>query len=149
MDSTTCYCLYTSARVHHADRETASPAPQNRHERLLLSRKIWLAPYADREIGSNDMLLLDMGCEYYCYDSDITCSFPANGKFSEDQAMVYEAVLAAHQAVLQAIKPGVSWPVTHLSYHLVVYVCLLTHLCLFAQRPWLLAQVLCHATHKQ
>ena len=66
---------------------------------------------ADREIGSNDMLLLDMGCEYYCYDSDITCSFPANGKFSEDQAMVYEAVLAAHQAVIQAIKPGVSWPV--------------------------------------
>ena len=57
------------------------------------------------------MLLLDMGCEYYCYDSDITCSFPANGKFSEDQAMVYEAVLSAHQAVLRAIKPGVSWPV--------------------------------------
>lgn len=75
-------------------------------------------PDADREIGSNDMLLLDMGCEYYCYDSDITCSFPANGRFSEDQAMVYEAVLAAHQAVLQAIKPGVSWPVTHLSLHL-------------------------------
>jgi len=57
------------------------------------------------------MLLLDMGCEYYCYDSDITCSFPANGKFSEDQAMVYEAVLAAHEAVIKAIKPGVSWPV--------------------------------------
>ncbi|KAL3130945.1 hypothetical protein ABBQ38_000268 [Trebouxia sp. C0009 RCD-2024] len=68
----------------------------------------------DREIGSNDMLLLDMGCEYYCYDSDITCSFPASGKFSEDQALVYEAVLAAHQAVLQAIKPGVSWPDMHL-----------------------------------
>ncbi|KAA6426409.1 MAG: xaa-Pro dipeptidase [Trebouxia sp. A1-2] len=68
----------------------------------------------DREIGSNDMLLLDMGCEYYCYDSDITCSFPANGKFSEDQAMVYEAVLAAHQAVIEAIKPGVSWPDMHL-----------------------------------
>ncbi len=57
------------------------------------------------------MLLLDMGCEYYCYDSDITCSFPANGQFSEDQATVYEAVLAAHQAVIKAIKPGVSWPV--------------------------------------
>lgn len=68
---------------------------------------------ADREIGSNDMLLLDMGCEYYCYDSDITCSFPANGKFNEEQATVYEAVLAAHQSVLQTIKPGVSWPVTH------------------------------------
>ena len=58
------------------------------------------------------MLLLDMGCEYYCYDSDITCSFPANGKFSEDQATVYEAVLAAHQAVIQTMKPGVTWPVS-------------------------------------
>lgn len=58
------------------------------------------------------MLLLDMGCEYYAYDSDITCSIPANGRFSEDQAMIYEAVLAAHQAVIAAMKPGVSWPVS-------------------------------------
>ena len=93
-------------------------------------------PDADREIGSNDMLLLDMGCEYYCYDSDITCSFPANGKFSEDQAMVYESVLAAHQAVLQAIKPGVSWPVNPLvtsSAVVMVYVCVLTGLSLLSR----------------
>ena len=30
-------------------------------------------------------MLQDMGCEYYSYDSDITCSFPANGRFSDDQ----------------------------------------------------------------
>lgn len=90
------------------------------HLKLTCLKRSWLVPDADREIGSNDMLLLDMGCEYYCYDSDITCSFPANGRFSEDQAMVYEAVLAAHQAVLQAIKPGVSWPVTHLLLHLLL-----------------------------
>ncbi|KAL3139068.1 hypothetical protein ABBQ32_005865 [Trebouxia sp. C0010 RCD-2024] len=83
-------------------------------ERLAAISGMSRVPIADREIGSNDMLLLDMGCEYYCYDSDITCSFPASGKFSEDQAMVYEAVLAAHQAVLQAIKPGISWPDMHL-----------------------------------
>ena len=88
--------------------------------RLACLKHSWLVPDADREIGSNDMLLLDMGCEYYCYDSDITCSFPANGRFSEDQATVYEAVLAAHQAVLQAIKPGVSWPVTRTSLHLLL-----------------------------
>lgn len=68
------------------------------------------------------MLLLDMGCEYYCYDSDITCSFPANGKFNEDQATVYEAVLAAHEAVIKAIKPGVSWPVRSASV-LICYTC--------------------------
>lgn len=93
-----------------AVRMMASPAL--RHMQLACLKHPWVVPDADREIGGNDMLLLDMGCEYYCYDSDITCSFPANGKFSEDQAMVYEAVLSAHQAVLQAIKPGVSWPVT-------------------------------------
>ena len=31
------------------------------------------------------MMLMDMGCEYYAYDSDITCSFPASGRFSPDQ----------------------------------------------------------------
>lgn len=34
-----------------------------------------------------------MGGEYYCFASDITCSFPANGKFTEDQKAIYEAVL--------------------------------------------------------
>ena len=31
------------------------------------------------------MMLQDMGCEYYSYDSDITCSFPACGRFTDDQ----------------------------------------------------------------
>lgn len=68
---------------------------------------------ADREIGNNDLFLLDLGAEYYRYGSDITCTFPISGAFSEDQRMVYQAVLAAHQAVLAAIKPGISWPVSH------------------------------------
>ena len=50
--------------------------------------------------------LFDMGGEYYCYASDITCSFPANGKFTQDQRDIYEAVLKASRAVLEAIKPG-------------------------------------------
>ena len=50
--------------------------------------------------------LFDMGGEYYCYASDITCSFPANGKFTKDQRDIYEAVLKASRAVLAAIKPG-------------------------------------------
>lgn len=47
-----------------------------------------------------------MGAEYYCFASDITCSFPANGKFTERQKNVYNAVLAASRAVLAAAKPG-------------------------------------------
>ena len=45
------------------------------------------------------MMLQDMGCEYYSYDSDITCSFPACGHFTEDQkarcpASIFDAIAA-------------------------------------------------------
>ncbi|MCJ8733053.1 hypothetical protein PDJAM_G00218560 [Pangasius djambal] len=54
-----------------------------------------------------------MGGEYYCYSSDITCSFPASGKFTPDQKAVYEAVLKSSRAVMAAIKPGVKWTDMH------------------------------------
>lgn len=47
-----------------------------------------------------------MGGEYYCFSSDITCSFPANGKFTTDQKAIYEAVLRSCRAVMSAMKPG-------------------------------------------
>lgn len=54
-----------------------------------------------------------MGSEYYCYTSDITCSFPANGKFTDDQKMIYNAVLAASKAVHEQARSGVSWVDMH------------------------------------
>lgn len=54
-----------------------------------------------------------MGAEYYGYTSDITCSFPANGKFTEDQKIIYNAVLSASKAVMAAVRPGVSWVDMH------------------------------------
>ena len=48
-----------------------------------------------------------MGGEYYRYSSDITCTFPANGVFTEQQKHIYNAVLKANRAVLAAVKPGV------------------------------------------
>jgi Xaa-Pro dipeptidase len=68
----------------------------------------------DKTVEDGDMCLFDMGSEYYCYSSDITCSFPANGKFSSDQKIIYEAVLKASRAVMAAVKPGVSWVDMHL-----------------------------------
>lgn len=50
--------------------------------------------------------LFDMGGEYYRYSSDITCTFPANGVFTEQQKHIYNAVLKANRAVLAAVKPG-------------------------------------------
>uniref|UniRef100_A0A8D2KUS5 Xaa-Pro dipeptidase n=1 Tax=Varanus komodoensis TaxID=61221 RepID=A0A8D2KUS5_VARKO len=67
----------------------------------------------EKTIEDGDMCLFDMGGEYYCYGSDITCSFPANGRFSPDQRAIYEAVLKSSRAVLSAVKPGVSWPAMH------------------------------------
>ncbi|CAH8492595.1 unnamed protein product [Dicrocoelium dendriticum] len=66
-----------------------------------------------RRISDGDMCLFDMGGEYYCYTSDITCSFPANGRFTADQKLVYEAVLDASRSVLAMLKPGVSWVDAH------------------------------------
>ncbi|XP_042208348.1 xaa-Pro dipeptidase-like [Homarus americanus] len=74
------------------------------------------APNA-RTVSDGEICLFDMGAEYYCYTSDITCSFPANGKFTEDQKAIYNAVLSASHAVMEAVKPGVSWVEMHrLSY---------------------------------
>lgn len=55
-----------------------------------------------------------MGASYFGYSSDITCTFPANGKFTPDQKFIYEAVLAANLAVANAAKPGVYWSDMHL-----------------------------------
>jgi Xaa-Pro dipeptidase len=67
----------------------------------------------DGQIRPNDMLLLDMGAEYQGYCADITCSFPAGGKFNDDHREVYEAVYEAQQAVFVALHPGVLWTDMH------------------------------------
>lgn len=67
----------------------------------------------NRQLQDGDMMLCDMGCEYYGYDSDITTSFPVSGKFSDDQKVVYGAVLSAFKSVIAQLKPGVSWPDMH------------------------------------
>ncbi|TQD79615.1 hypothetical protein C1H46_034840 [Malus baccata] len=63
----------------------------------------------DKILEDGDLALLDMGSEYNFYGSDITCSYPVNGKLSPDQALIYNAFLDAHNAVISTMKPGVSW----------------------------------------
>jgi len=67
----------------------------------------------DKLLEDGDMALLDMGAEYHCYASDITCSFPVNGKFSDNQLLVYNAVVDAQIDVINAMKPGISWQDMH------------------------------------
>uniref|UniRef100_A0A1B6CDN4 Peptidase M24 domain-containing protein n=1 Tax=Clastoptera arizonana TaxID=38151 RepID=A0A1B6CDN4_9HEMI len=68
----------------------------------------------DKLINNGDMLLFDMGAKYYGYSSDVTCSYPANGKFTQEQKVIYNAVWAAVEAVESTMKPGVSWVDMHL-----------------------------------
>ncbi|XP_063982498.1 xaa-Pro dipeptidase isoform X5 [Diachasmimorpha longicaudata] len=68
----------------------------------------------NRVMKDGDMCLFDMGGNYCGYAADITCSFPANGKFTADQKLIYNAVLSARNAVIEAAKPGVSWTDMHL-----------------------------------
>jgi len=68
----------------------------------------------NQTVRDGDMLLFDFGAEYCCYCSDVTCSYPANGKFTEKQKIVYNGVLRANRAVLAACKPGVVWSDMHL-----------------------------------
>ncbi|KAL0113543.1 hypothetical protein PUN28_012601 [Cardiocondyla obscurior] len=74
----------------------------------------------NKVIQDGDMCLFDMGGNYCGYAADITCSFPANGKFTDDQKLVYNAVLKARDAVIAAAKPGVVWTDMHLLANKVV-----------------------------
>jgi Xaa-Pro aminopeptidase len=60
----------------------------------------------DRQTQATDLLLIDAGCEYQGYASDITRTFPVGGRFSGAQKAVYELVLAAQLACIEAIQPG-------------------------------------------
>ena len=62
----------------------------------------------NQELKDGDLLLIDAGCEINGYASDITRTFPVNGKFSEAQKEIYDVVLNAQKSAINSIKPGVS-----------------------------------------
>ena len=62
----------------------------------------------NQPINDGDLVLVDAGCEFGLYASDITRTYPINGKFSGEQKAIYEVVLEAHNAACDAIKVGES-----------------------------------------
>jgi Xaa-Pro dipeptidase len=66
-----------------------------------------------KQSRKGDICLYDMGAEYFGYGSDVTCSFPIDGKFSDLQRPIFTAVLLAQVAVYDMMKPGVSWVDCH------------------------------------
>ena len=64
-------------------------------------------------LHDGDLLLIDAGCELDGYASDITRTFPVNGRFTAAQKDAYEVVLAAQAAAIAAVRPGVTWIAPH------------------------------------
>jgi Xaa-Pro aminopeptidase len=62
----------------------------------------------ERTIEDGDLVLMDVGGEYRGYAADVTRTFPANGKFTAEQARIYDVVLRAQLAAIAAVRPGSS-----------------------------------------
>jgi Xaa-Pro aminopeptidase len=65
------------------------------------------------ELRDGDLLLIDAGCEYELYASDITRTFPVSGRFTPEQRAVYEVVLEAQRAAIDKTLPGHHWNEPH------------------------------------
>ena len=64
-------------------------------------------------LNDGDLVLIDAGCELEYYASDITRTFPVNGRFSEPQRQLYQLVLDAQLAAIDKVRPGNHWDDPH------------------------------------
>jgi Xaa-Pro aminopeptidase len=62
-----------------------------------------------RKMEDGDIVVMDFGADYRYYQSDVTRAFPVSGKFSEEQARVYQFVLDAQKAALSKVRPGATF----------------------------------------
>ena len=61
---------------------------------------------ASGAVTKGDLLLMDVGAEYDHYTADVTRTYPVNGKFSKEQAEIYQIVYDAQEAAAKVAKPG-------------------------------------------
>jgi Xaa-Pro aminopeptidase len=67
----------------------------------------------NRRIEDGDLLLIDAGTEFGYYTGDITRTYPAGGSFTQDQAAIYQIVLDAQLAAIEAVRPGATFIEPH------------------------------------
>ncbi|MBX3289299.1 MAG: aminopeptidase P family protein [Acidobacteria bacterium] len=72
------------------------------------------------QVRQGDLLLMDVGAEYEHYTADITRTFPVNGKFTKEQAEIYQIVYDAQEAVAKATKPGVRFALLQMTANEVI-----------------------------
>ncbi|ETS77632.1 Xaa-Pro aminopeptidase [Pestalotiopsis fici W106-1] len=68
---------------------------------------------------AKDLVLVDAGCEWDCYGSDITRTFPLSGRFSKNSRRIYDIVLQMQLSCIAALKEGVEWEQIHTLAHTV------------------------------
>jgi Xaa-Pro aminopeptidase len=66
-----------------------------------------------RQMQAGDLLLIDAGCSYGYYNSDITRTFPISGEFTPEQKAIYDIVLDAQQAAFEQVQPGNAYNLHH------------------------------------
>jgi len=64
-------------------------------------------------LKNNELVLIDAAAENKGYASDITRTFPVNGKFTQEQALIYDIVLSAQEKAIEFLRPGVTWDKVH------------------------------------
>jgi Xaa-Pro aminopeptidase len=108
------YEYHVEAELMHEFVRNGSRAPAYNHI-VASGPNACVLHYNDsnRMMKDGDMLLIDAGCEYEGYASDITRTFPVNGKFTGPQKDVYEAVLKAQYACMDVLKAGIPFHKYH------------------------------------
>jgi Xaa-Pro aminopeptidase len=97
---------FNSELAAHRQRRTAFPSI------IAGGERIFYLHYANPTsvIADGELILSDVGAAYDEYCTDISRVFPANGRFSERQAQLYQVAYAANRAVMELVRPGVFFP---------------------------------------
>jgi len=69
--------------------------------------------FNDQPLKNNELLLIDCGSEFNFFTGDITRTYPINGRFTDEQAQVYSAVLKVQKEIISMVKPGVVFQEFH------------------------------------
>ena len=67
----------------------------------------------NRKTETGDLVLIDAGCEYSYYAADVTRTFPVGGRFTGPQRAIYQVVLRAERAAIEAARPGATLETVH------------------------------------
>lgn len=99
---------------HQVQRGLLFPAYNGIHAAGVNSAILHYTDCSSR-VNNGELYLIDAGYEYEGYASDVTRTYPANGRFTDEQAAVYQTVLNALNSVIEMVKPGIKMEDLHMS----------------------------------